>query len=111
MTLENALKVALMTLYRHRENKDGELESVFIADFANDGIAGEGVRESVRGYLWDSERQMYFDFSAGLESIKNQAFVVWNENGRETTSLKAYHYLSNKWRVFAQVKHLKEFEE
>lgn len=111
MTLENALKVALMTLYRHRENKDGELESVYVADFANDGIAGEGVRESVRGYLWDSERQMYFDFSAGLESIKNQAFVVWNENGRETTSLKAYHYLSDKWRVFAQVKHLKEFEE
>lgn len=108
MTLAVAVSLALRVIYQH-EKSDGELQSVYVADFASE--TGEGVRESVRGYLQDCDGGLCFDFESGLESLKNQVWLNFYENGRlvSNAGLKAYHYTSDKWKVFAQVAKTKEF--
>lgn len=110
MTLENAIKAALRVIYQHNPSQDGELECVYVADFANDSVVGHSVvRESVRGYLWDCERKLYLDFSSGLDSLQAQVNLHFTDQNNREINPKALHFLSDKWRVFARVKRLKEF--
>ncbi|MGX3046009.1 hypothetical protein [Helicobacter sp. T3_23-1056] len=110
MTFEAALQGALRVLYQHNPSSDGELESVYIADFSNDSVVGYGVRESVRAYLWDCEGELRLDFSEGLDSLKNQVFLAFKDQNGKTITPKALHFVSNRWKVFARVNTLKEFE-